>query len=231
MGNFNEIVPRRINIAPAREATLAEAQNAPIPFDKYYRILPTREIRKLNTFFILSANMVPQATYLYLGRLMFQYNVIAPKPFYILKEPRTDEFFPCVLTVKWRVGTQVFRYFLDGEQQYIHITTPSQPGPPPFIDTIRNTTAFPIYNNQRIPINCVFECWSSSFNTFSSQPACGIPSDYKMEISMTTDPATSDDIENDIVVSNPIDVLGTQFTTFPVVYPLNAWPLVVFNSN
>jgi hypothetical protein len=229
MGNFNEIVPRRINIAPAREATLAEAQSAPIPFDKYYRYLPTREIGKLRTYFILSANLVSIANYLYLGRLMFQYNVIAPKPFYILNQPRTNQEFPCVLTVKWRVGTTVHRYFLEGWQQLVQQISFIPPLPPHNYH-INNTTAFPIYGNQLIPVNCVFECWSSSFFTFGP-PNCGLKDNYKMEISLRTDPNTPDDIENDIIVSNPIDVLGTQYTTFPIIYPLNAWPQVVYNDN
>lgn len=229
MGNFNEIVPRRINISPAREATLAEAQSAPIPFDKYYRYRPTREIGKLKTFFILTANTIDFATAEYFGRLMFQYNVIAPKPFYILNLPRTNKSFSCVLTVKWRVGTTVHRYFIEGWQQYVHTVFPVPPLPP-YNDDVHNITAFPIYGNQLVPVNCVFECWCAPYQSFGPL-IHGLHDNYKLEISTRIDPATPDDIENDILVSSPIDVIGTQHTVFPIVYPLNAWPDVVYDDN
>ena len=217
MSTFLNIVPKRLNIVPARQATLTEAQSAPVPFDKYYRIQPSRNIQKIESFLILPAYTVPPSSVNYNGQLMFQYNVTMPAPFYILNgivEDMSGLLAGGTLTVKWRVGTTVYRYFIHGFQRF---TTN--------LGELIDVHTFPFYSNQLIPINCVFEFWSMP--TLSITP--GLQEDFKVRLNYLTDPVTADDTEIDIpalpALSNT--VLGNAV---PTVMPVDQ-TLVVFNDN
>lgn len=213
MGNFNDIVPKRLNLVPARQATLLEAQTAPIPFDKYYTIVPTRDIKKIITYLDLPAFTLPANYSKYTGQLLWQYNIVAPVPFYILNAITIFPNIGGTLTVKWRVGNTVHRYFIFGTQQY---TTNA--------GEIVDVQTFPKYINQLIPVNCSFEFWSIPFVV-----ALGLQTPYKLMLNLLTDPPDVDTKRFDIIEAAPI-LNVTMGNNLPFNMPI-AQPILAYNSN
>lgn len=220
MGNFNDIVPKRLNILPARQATLAEAQSAPIPFDKYYTLQPARDIKKIVTYLDLPAFECPAADFKYVGQLLFQYNVVVPAPFYIVNPIVESGHVGGTLTVKWRVGNLVHRYFIAGYQRKAVIVNP-----PPYTTELRDFQTFPFYTTQLIPVNCVFEFWGMP--TFALNP--GLPDGYNIAMSFLNDPQDPDQTRIDIQLAAPLLNIAIG-NNLPVALPV-AQPLIAFNSN
>lgn len=213
MGDFNDIVPKRLNLVSARKATLAEAQNSPIPFDKYYALIPTRDIKKIFTYLILPPYLVIAGTVKYGGQLLFQYNVTASAPFYILNPIVEAPLTGLFLTVKWRVGTIVHRYLILGSQRYDNGTS------------IVDLHTFPIYNNQLVPINCVFEFWGNL--TFFGTP--GLLNGLAVKTNWIQDPTDVDETEIDVDEAAPKTMAQLGYN-LPFNLP-QAQPLIVSTSN
>jgi hypothetical protein len=216
MGNFNDIVPKRLNLVPARQATLAEAQTAPVPFDKFYHLIPSRPIEKIRTSLFLPAFTLQAANIKYNGQMLFQYNVVAPAPFYILNdiiETMALSSSGKFVTIKWRVGTTVYRYFIWGSQLM------SIGG------ALVNIHAFPLYSNQLVPVNCVFEFWGKTIG-FGTQ---GLNSGLEIKLNYLQDPNTPDQTSVSINAAAPYDYVALG-NNLPVALPI-VQPLIAFNSN
>lgn len=219
MGNFNDIVPKRLNITPARTATLSEAQSAPVPFDKYYTLKSTRTIQKLDTFFKLPAFSVPKNTLKYIGQYIFQYNVTAPAPFYILNKIVTDNSLTCILSVKYRIGRDVTRYFIAGNQVL------------EILGLRANVQAFPLYANQLIPQQCCFEVWCGALNNINP-PNIGLLNDFYVQTNLKTNPPTPDATSFIIQPNGGPFVRTNESVVLPVNLPIvNAWTDTVWNTN
>jgi len=117
MSDFLDVT-KYLDKFPVRVATYQEALNDRIPFDKFYGKVSTRAIKKIFWYIQLQPFFISQSIP---GRLLFQYNIIAPAPFYILNAVPPQGFsgpngMQCVITVKWRVGTVVHRFCILNKQ-------------------------------------------------------------------------------------------------------------------
>ena len=182
MSDFKD-VKKHLDIVPTRVATSDEASNAVLPFDKYYSLRKVRDIKKIHYTLTIPAYIIPSA--LGFRRLMFQYNIIAPSPFYILNAGEDSIFWNIsgsIATIKWRVGADVFRYNIS------------------LSDTRKNLFptllfSFPFYNNQLVPQNCVLEFWRINISSFSGN--IGLDNPIKIKTSLLTNPMTPDELEVD----------------------------------
>ena|ERR1051326_4131042 len=217
MPDFDDVV-KHLDINKARQATADEAAQATIPFDKFYSLKRARDIKKINTVIILPAfSYVATSQIAKLYRLMFQYNVSMPQDFYILNANpfyKSTEASSVAICVRYRIGTQVFRYNIGG-RPLDHTTD----GPGIFPN---NLLRFPWYNQEVIKKNCVFEVWR--FNWPGGTNA-GIIQDWHVNTSLLSNPATADDTELDLtqtVIAQP--AIGITIpASLPFVNTTNAW--------
>lgn len=227
MSDFIEVV-KYLDTLPVRVATYQEALDANIPFDKFYTKVKTRPIKKLFWWISLEANQIFGETIP--GRLIFQYNLTLPKPFYILGVTLPYGFnspyvMQCVGTVKWRVGTTVYRYCIFNskikEASYIVGHTPNFS----YINT------FPDYTNQQIPANAVIELWSS-FADLTAQPHArnpGFDQPVLIQTSLMSNPITANDIA--VILDSGVALNYADIgVNLPEALPYNQ-PTIVWNDN
>lgn len=202
MASFSETV-KYLSISPARKATLAEAQTANLPFDKYYSISNSRKIDRINLTIVLPANTVLSSDIPYWGRLLFQYNISVGQPFYILNRIVEDKSYKGLITVKWRVGSSVYRYNIYGGQE---LSTSIFK---------RNVANFPWYSSQLVPSNCCFEFWATRPGT---EETYGLTSAFRVKTSLLYEPETAS-LDAKLVSPDPVVIpSGVSFpiTEFPV---------------
>jgi len=207
MSDFPQVV-KYLDIVPSSKDTTVT--------DKYPGIHKTRAIKKIQTIVVLPTTLLPILGTEVTPRMMFQFNVTAPFKFRILElGPRQLGYTldnlvrGGVLTVKWRVGTTVYRYAIVGKQ-YEHVhhipLTPFEP-----------------YAGQLIQKNCVFEFWL--IDTFAID-TYGTVFDIQIFTSLYRNPTTPDEIEV-TQSANPalgLNVLGIAIPeTIPTVQPDIAW--------
>jgi hypothetical protein len=219
MSDFSSTV-KPLTIARARVATIDEARNALNPFDKYYGIEQTRDIKKINSFIVLPTTTIPYASETaQLYRLMFQFNVTSPLDFYILNsgnESFMQQISSSVICVKYRVGTTVFRY---------DISSPSGLNKQLAGD---NLLQFPAYSNQIIKKNCVFEVWRINYQTGFLE--AGIVADAYIKTSLIQDPSAPEDTQINLSQGNNLKTLVDIGIALPEVLPYNQ-PTIVWNNN
>lgn len=228
MSDFIDVV-KYLDKLPVRVATLQEALDANIPFDKYYGKIPVRPIRKLFWYLSLEPNRVLGETKT--ARLVFQYNITAPAPFYILGVTlpygsSSPNQMQCVGTIKWRNGSTVSRYCIFNsilkESKYVksgHTFSLS------FINT------FPDYANQKVPANCVVELWSSFHDQLALPGTRNIGFDLPVVIqtSLMSNPLTASDTAI-ILDSGPALNYADMGVNLPETLPYNQ-PTIVWNDN
>lgn len=137
MGDFSQIRDR-LDIRKARLLTDQEADTSFPRVSKYRTLLKSRPITKVPVNIVLPAFTNGFIIYWY-GQLAYQYNVSAPRDFYIKRVQNPDGLYG-ILCVKWRVGTQVHRYMLyPYENQELY--------------------KFDAYDKHLVKKNCCFELW------------------------------------------------------------------------
>lgn len=155
MSSFNEAV-KYLSIRPARVASIQEMENAQnisgsTNSDKYLTIDSARPVQTIPVEITLAAyqqsyDAIPN----YANRLLYQYNLTMPSPFYfidplILVTPGTDFYKLFYIAIKWRHGHIVTRRFVYGHN----------------IEVQANINSPARYNNELIPVNCCFEVWTT----------------------------------------------------------------------
>src|SRR2546422_10794392 len=111
MSSFKQSV-KYLDYVHSREATIDEAKNTLLLFDKQFGLEVARDIKKINTYVVLSPFVVISD---YNGELLFQYNFQAQSDFYLLTPVYyTKEILVCI---KYRIGRNVYRYFIYGSQK------------------------------------------------------------------------------------------------------------------
>jgi len=213
MSDFVDVV-KYLDKGPVRVASYTEALNANIPFDKFYGKVPTRAIKKLYWYIQLQPYQVSGAIG---GRLVFQYNITMPAPFYIIGVSGAPAFktsgivtrgMQSVGAIKWRNGTAVKRYcFLNKQWK----------GPLQYYINHQNKVSFvpsmPDYSNQVIPANCVIEFWTSFFDQVASGQlgkTSGFATPILIQTSIKSNPVTADDAA---VIYQAIDPISIPIAT------------------
>jgi hypothetical protein len=179
MADLTTSVFKYLDRIKTRKATLNEATNNVKPFDKYYRNIKVRRIEKIPKTitlkkFTYSQLLVQGAT----NSLVFQYNLTFDNDFYILN--LAEEVFNIggCLTVKYRVGTTVYRYFLYGSMWTSNKA---------FNDSLFQVNFFPAYNQQLIKKNCVFEFWMA-FDLNLTPAFIGLQEDFIIKTNKYVNP-------------------------------------------
>lgn len=190
MSDFSQVV-KYLDIVKSRKITSAEADEfdgKASPLSKYQHVLKTRPIKKLQVSFSLLAHTVPFSSVAFIGQLMFQYNFTFNGKLFITSVLNNSALIRggC-LTVKYRVGSTVYRYALCGSQEYIIRLMG------PLTHTI-NVMNFPLYDGQVIEKNCVFEFWANFDSALAYDPI-GVVGDLLIESSRLVNPATPDEID------------------------------------
>lgn len=139
-------ITKYLTLARARVATKAEAAAAHRPFDKYYAIDESRDVRLLPGSFIIPAHtegfgLIP------VSWIVYQYNYSVPNEFRIVKILDTlvgsgSPFQSCIICIRYRIGEIVTRYVIAG-----------------FNNEPANFVPAPQYTNQIIKRNFVIEVW------------------------------------------------------------------------
>ncbi len=165
-------------------ATASEAALAPRNFEKYYSVDKTRAIKKIQKVFTLPAHTIAldSPAQFQAGELLFQYNMTVGVDFCLLQKFALNTTIGGVLTVKYRENDVVHRYALYGNQENLFLAT--------------DVLAFPLYNNQVIRSNCVFEFWATSVH-----PECvayGLPADFEVVTSILVNPDYAEELEREI---------------------------------
>lgn len=234
MSDFIDVT-KYLDKIPVRVATYTEALNANIPFDKQYQKIPTRAIKRLFWYIQLQPNLV-QTTLP--GRLVFQYNITFPQPFYILNVLNPPPFMipglattgmQCIGVVKWRNGTNVQRYcFLNKNNK----------GPFTYFINHQNKISYnspvvvPDYGNQVIPQNCVIEFWTSLIDILASgqlSKQVGFGQPLYIQTSLMSDPVTADDLMVIFNGGNALQIADIG-VNLPEALPYNQ-PTIVWNDN
>ncbi len=225
MSDFPDVT-KHLDLLKSRQATADEAKNATQPFDKYYGLSKSRDIKKIYTYLVLPTFQVLHQNLNFIRRrLLFQYNIVAPKSFYILNNStifqRGVNFKNCFICIKWRVGTNVFRYRLT-------LTPPVDAySSNPF--KVDLNPYFEIYNNQLISKNCVIEVWEGRTEPIiSSNAIVGLIQDISIQTSILSNPQVADDIEIDL------QQIVTPFVNLSFNLPMNLpqdQSTLVFNNN
>lgn len=216
MAGFDDVV-KYLDFKPARKATLVEAQNSLIPFDKYYTLDQSRPIQRVSPYFTLA----PQANaYLLTTPFMaFQYNITMPENFYILTTTNRyaissvgtvypQAFIVSGMTcVRSTLNGVTTRYILDGSNNVFFQQTP--------VYDLQK------YTNQLIAKDCVIEFWWMGNAGHSPPPLLGgISGVYNIFISILNDPVDANDEGQFLGVINPI-IRYTQGVSMPVSNPFN----------
>lgn len=209
MGDFSSVV-KALDYRRASKDTTVNLK----PLTLY----PSRAIKKIFTRLQLLAPSDFTDDVYELGLLIYQYNVTVGQSFSIgnagklLSKVISDEHaFPAglagSLTVKWRVGTTVFRYFLDGTR----------------INTMlnRQSNFFPQYSNQLIPSNCVFEYY---FNGIITGSAAIQMAEINVETSIYRNPDNAEETE-DVLSFNYLSRADVG-NVVPLVIPSNQTTLI-----
>jgi len=209
MSDFVDVT-KYLDKFPVRVASYQEALNANIPFDKFYGKVATRAIKKIFWYIQLQPYQVIGSLS---GRLIFQYNITMPVPFYILGVVNAPPFYkPGISTtgmqavgaVKWRKGTDVSRYCIINKEWK---------GPLTFFINHQNKVSFvpsmPDYGNQVIPANFCIEFWTSFLDIAASGQLgkqSGFATPILIQTSIMSDPLTADDAAVIVQAVNPISV-------------------------
>lgn len=207
MASFSETV-KYSSISPARKATLAEAQNANLPFDKYYSISNSRKIDRINLTIALPAYTRALTSGDYWGRLLSQYNITVGESFYILNRIVQDSNLKGLLTVKWRVGSTVHRYGIQGNKQIVSRLIPE------------NVANFAWYSNQLVPSKCSFEYWIIRSEVSFLY---GLASTFNIKTSLLYEPESAS-VTAELVSPDPVVVptdVDLPITEFPVALDSN----------
>ena len=143
------------------------------------------------------------------GRLLFQFNCSLPANFRIIEPIRQSvNLSKGILTVKFRVGSIVYRYVIWGDEQKSQSALGGD---------ILDIYDFPIYTNELIGKNCCFEYWSIQRVGVSVVRPNGIL-DFKLHTSLSFDPSTVEQTEVILEAGNPIEPV-TLGSTFPEALP------------
>jgi len=215
MAGFDE-AQKYLDLTPARVATLAEAQNSNVPFDKYYGLIPTRPVKKVGTTLVLKANSgatVPFNANLEKNQVLFSYFFTLPLPFYLLNNDiqvgqlgihlpvlNTSNGFICV---RWRSGNDETRRVVSRGAFSASLISPEQ-----------FRVNIPDYSNELIGPNAVFEFWNFKLKTPLNQ-VYGVISDLHILINYLRDPVDGDDSGDDI------EYTAVPRTTYGVALPAN----------
>lgn len=216
-----------LQIKPARQANAQEMQwaqgaSGSSNLDKYATIDAARTFQTVPVVITLPAyqqsyGVIP----FYPNRLLFQYNVVAPSPFYLFDGAREVAPGPSYknyfyITVKWRIGDVVHRYFVYG-----------------FKGTFAQLISSPEnYSGQLIGANCCFEVWSVlSFDSVQPPELIGLSDNLNLKTSLLRIPSDANGSNVYVGVSKTYDVVGNGFT-FPLAqgFTINQ-PDVAFVSN
>lgn len=212
MSTFQDVQKylRRIKGRKATDADLQNSNVLPDPTKYDGKRTRTRDIKWISTCIVLPVFSQDFSATSRVFRLMFQYNVAFTSNFYILNSGDLDFVIKtrnCFITVKWRVGTTVFRYMLTPTNVYF------------------NPVKIEQYTNKLIGANCVFEVWSARNSAFPS----GITQPLKIKTSLLSIPNTPDDLELDFNANPPLQ-LATIGVNLPEILPYNQ-PDIVWNNN
>lgn len=160
-------VTKRLRPVMARKATLEEAQNNNVRFDKYYRQVKSRPIKLIPGYFYIPNHLEPVFNTGQRGFIGYQYDFAFDASFYILNADSLVNEFTQIFTnnadvcVRYRVGTKVYRYHLGS-----------------FYKPLAQSFLFaPQYNGEVIGKNFVIEVWVqydisvfNYFGTFNNDP-------------------------------------------------------------
>lgn len=192
-----------LDIVKARKTTSAEDDGAKPALSKYHSITKARHIHKLQQQIVLQAHTQLSGNVNYENRLLFQYNVTMPTPFVITSPALFDTDTLGYLTIKWRVGTDVFRYFLRGNNA---------------LQLAAGETLYApeAYGNQVIPRNCVFEYWFLG----SINIQVGLLTDLYLGASRLVNPSDVNQTTSILLTATPIDI-ATFGVALPEALPYN----------
>lgn len=207
MSDFNSSV-KYLDITKSRQATIDEATNNTKPFDKYYKLQRSRDIKKISTRLILPPFFYNAPLPLATGVkpiLIFQYNVAFSQPFYILNytynrlitSTRNIQMF-----VKYRSGGIAYRYKLN-----IGLADPLGKA---------NGTYVPVYSNQLLQKNVVFEVWSNTPAFIES--FTGLKDPIYITTSLISNPTDVNQTSIDINAAAPVTATDMAIP-FPMFVP------------
>lgn len=205
----------------SRVATLDEASHTPLPFDKYYGLVKARDIKKIFSFITLPRTVFPYPSG-GLHKLMGQFNVTLPGDFYILNAnttPVSENVMDCYVTVKWRVGTTVYRYVLSiSNRAYA-----------PWTNYVYGT---PFYTNQRIGAECCFEIWRDSIFSpkFVGATEFGIQEEIALMTSFFRNPATPEELSVELDQADNFKTVDDIGFTMPAPMDIDQ-PTIIWNNN
>lgn len=181
---------------------------------KRLTINKTRIVEKIPCYInipkVITANSITN------GRLLHQFNATLPSNFRII-EPIKYAYTNCVgiLTVKFRVGSTVYRYAIWGNRQktgaFINIYNDYD-----WLNVF-DVYDIPQYSGELIGKNCCFEFWAIEEYTGPIQEVWGHPA-LKLSISLMQEPTVIDDKEVNINLDAPIDQVNLA-STFPEGLP------------
>lgn len=218
MSSFSEVV-RYLKREPARIATSADLHQSLslINPDKYITRDKARAIKRVPLVFYVPNTIFPSKASGNSKFIIGQFNYSFPEDFYITKLPifgdQLDQLANCDLCIRYRIGTQVYRYHFG---QYIpdYMWTPSEPD------------FAPQYNKQLIKKNFVIECWikldtghNAEINSAGdgNYPFEYTPLGFRFETSLKQDPETANQTE--AIGSNSVLVTDELFEDLPYNFP------------
>lgn len=182
MSDLNSVT-KRLTYSKCREATAAEATNASPKFLKYYGRKKCRTIEKIPSTIRIAAFVIGPPAYspgMDYGLPFLQYNYSFGESFFVAKVSAPN-LSNCFVTIKYRIGTTVYRYLIIGTQYEINAPAVQQ-------------HAFPTYNNERIPSNFCLEFWVRTGDGL----AIGFNTDIIITTSKLNVPATGDVITYEV---------------------------------
>lgn len=154
------------------------------------------------------------------GRLLFQYNASLPFNFRIIDPIKQSPFLSKgILTIKYRVGSKVYRYIIWGELQITEFPT---------LGKVINVYDFEAYTNQLIGKNCCFEFWSIQRVGIAIARPNGIPN-LKLKTSILEDPSNVNQYEKVLNLVVPLEHTDLG-STLPETIPTNQANLAWLNN-
>lgn len=216
------IKPARI--ANAAEMAAAQSASGSANLDKYSTIDASRSLETVPVVITLPAHQqLYEPIINVFNRLMFQYNLVMPSAFYfidplILVVPDAYNYKYFYVTIKWRVGSTVYRYWLYGQR-----------------NTPRKIVNIPeMYAGQLIQPNCVFEVWNTFYIDtpwLGDLELFGPPNDLQFKTSLLRVPETADVRNVAANISTIYDIVDSGLTPPLAQGESFAQPSVAFLDN